>query len=381
MKIGIMTQPLRKNYGGILQAYALQKTLLNLGHESVIINRVDGYPSAKLLLWRLASLLKCVFLKYVFGNGNVKFINPLSNEYITDSRKAYDYSNLDDFIANNLKISSMKRTSRAVRSYLIKESLDCIVVGSDQVWREEYSPKITDYFGGFLSSNDDVKLVAYAASFGIDSIPISNEKQSVCSELLRHFSAISVREKSAKILLRDMWNIKSDVVLDPTLLLTKSDYESLINGYENGVVQIFSYMLDETEEKKHIVNRVSNLLGQDVVQTFLYPRNELGYAGKLTSMQEWLYNISKASFVVTDSYHGCLFSIIFNKPFLIIANNKRGIGRFETILTTLKLDHRLICSLDQVCESLLYERLDYKSVNTIIKSLRQKSLSFLKNSL
>jgi polysaccharide pyruvyl transferase WcaK-like protein len=264
---------------------------------------------------------------------------------------------------------------------LVKESLDYLIFGSDQIWREEYSPKITDYFGGFLSRNDNVKLIAYAASFGLDYIPISQEKQGICSDLLRHFSAISVRENSAKILLRDKWDVESDVVLDPTLLLTKSDYENLISGFENECVQIFSYLLDENEEKKQIVGRVSQLLGQDVVHTFLYPRDKLGRAGKLSSMQEWLYNISKASFVVTDSYHGCLFSIIFNKPFVIIANTERGIDRFETILTSLNLGHRLIYSLDQVCESLLYERLDYKSVNSIIKTLRQESISFLKNSL
>ena len=168
MKIAILTQPLGKNYGGILQAYALQQILQSLGHEAVIINRVDNYPSFKLLIWRFASFVKCFIAKYLKNDRSIRLISPLSLEYITDTRLVYDYSELNEFIYRNIIRTKEIRSSNKLRRYLLRNGYEAIVVGSDQVWREEYSPCITDFFGGFLQNNDRLKLIAYAASFGLD---------------------------------------------------------------------------------------------------------------------------------------------------------------------------------------------------------------------
>ena len=382
MKIAILTQPLGKNYGGILQAYALQQTLQGLGHEAVVINRVNNYPSSKLLIWRLASFLKCFVARYLKKNVSIRLISPLSLEYITDARLVYDYSELQDFICRNIVRTKEIRSSNKLRKYLLRNGYEAIVVGSDQVWREEYSPCITDFMGGFLRKNDQLRLIAYAASFGLDILPISSNKIVLCGQLLKRFKAISVRERSAINLLKDTWGVESRIVLDPTLLLDKVFYERLANGsITSSNSDIFCYLLDESPEKIQIIQKVSDVVGNNINQILLYPQDVNGSAGKLTSITQWIDSINKSQFVVTDSYHGCVFSIIFNKPFIVIANRKRGIDRFRTLLDIVHLTNRLIYTADELSEDLIEEEINYDTVNAIIKRYKYDSIDFLQNEL
>lgn len=382
MRIAILTQPLGKNYGGILQAYALQQVLKSMGHETTIINRVDNYPSTKLLMWRLASFVKCLISKYFKHNHYVRLISPFSLEYITDTRLVYDYSQLKKFIFEHIVLTKELRSSNRLRRYLLKNKFDLVVVGSDQVWREEYSPCISDYFGGFADTHDKLSFLSYAASFGQDTLPISEKKSSICGDLLRRFVAVSVRERSAVNILKKTWNIDSRLVLDPTLLLGRECYEGLIGGiYKGSLNGIFCYILDQAIEKKQIIRKVSKTLGKDVNQILLYPKNKRGDAGQLSSIEHWLYTISTSQFVVTDSYHGCVFSIIFNKPFIVIANRNRGIDRFTTLLDLVNLTHRMIYSVDELTDQLIKDVIDYDEVNTIICRNRLASLNFLKDAL
>lgn len=381
MKIAILTQPLGKNYGGILQAYALQNILIRLGHDSVIIDRQDNYPSFKLLLWRLASLVKCFIKKHIKKDPNVLVLNPVAVNYITDRRLAYDYTKIEHFVNDNLVRSKVIRTSSGIRRFLIYSNIDCVIVGSDQVWREDYSPCITDYFGGFLRSDDNIRLISYAASFGLETIPIAQNNQQVCNRLLRSFHSVSVREKTAVDLLYNGWGIDAKLVLDPTLLFEKSFYEKLIEGYIGKRISVFCYLLDDSIEKKRIIRKVSEVLQQEVEHILLYPKNNEGNAGRLESMLDWLYSISNSKYVVTDSYHGCVFAILFNKPFVVIANKKRGIDRFATLLDMLSLSHRMVSSVEQVTTLLFEEDIDYTRVNEILKQRRIESMDFLKRSL
>ena len=381
MKIAILTQPLGRNYGGILQAYALQQSLTTLGHEASIVKRVDNYPGLKLLVWRLASFIKCLINKYIRKNGFVAILNPFSEDYITDIRIRYDYSALEDFILNHISQTKTIRSSKALRKYLVKNNYQYIVVGSDQVWREEYSPCILDFFGGFLKSKDNLKLMSYAASFGLEEIPISNPNKDYCKTLLSRFTSVSVREESARNLLLQEWNLKANVVLDPTFLIGKTIYESLILNSHKSDLGVFAYILDDDFYKEQIVHQVAQELCLNVETIMLYPKDINGHAGKLASISDWLYNISNAKFVVTDSYHGCVFSIIFNKPFIVLANKKRGLDRFLTLLNLLDLTHRLVFSGEQISKDLLKENINYEKVNNIIEKERLFSINYLKCSL
>lgn len=382
MKIAILTQPLGKNYGGLLQAYALQQLLHNCGHDTVILNRVDNYPSCKLLIWRFASLFKCLLYKYVKKDPYIRIISPISLEYITDKRLLYDYSELDIFISEHIIQTKKIRRSSQLRKFLLNREYELVIVGSDQVWREDYSPCVTDYFGYFLKAKDKVRIISYAASLGQDTLLISENKKHLCGRLLKRFSAVSVRENSAVTIIRNAWGIKPKLVLDPTLLLNKVYYERLIKTQDRTDNNfIFSYILDEASEKMKIINEVSNILELNVKQILLYPHNEQGNAGKLTSMSKWLSSILDSQFVVTDSYHGCVFAIIFKKPFVLIANKNRGIDRFKTLLGMLHLTNRLVYSINDITETLVRESIDYDDVERIIIENRRDSIRFLKSAL
>lgn len=381
MRIAILTQPLGKNYGGILQAYALQQILLSLGYDTVVIDRQENYPSFKLMVWRIASVIKCIVSKYIRRDPNILIQSPISNNYITDKRLVYDYSELNDFVVQHIKRTNEIRTSSRIKRFLIKNNIHRVIVGSDQVWREEYSPCITDFFGSFLCSCEGIRIVSYAASFGLETIPISINKQPQCRALLNRFHSVSVRENSAVRLLQKEWNINAELVLDPTLLLERSMYENLIDKRRESKVGLFYYILDESNEKQQIANKISDMLNIDIEQISLYPRDDFGNAGKLSSISDWLYCVAHSKFILTDSYHGCVFSIIFNKPFIVIANRERGIDRFKTLLDSLALSHRLVYSSNQISEELLEENVNYVEVNRLLYSKIQESLDFLKKAL
>ena len=123
------------------------------------------------------------------------------------------------------------------------------------------------------------------------------------------------------------------------------------------------------------------MFARNTSYVFLYPKNDSGYAGRLESMSDWLCYISNSRYVVTDSYHGCVFSIIFNKPFIVLANHKRGIDRFTTLLDLVGLRNRMIHSREQLTKSLIEEQIDYSRVNNILNLRKIECLNYLKRSL
>lgn len=381
MKIGILTLPLGINYGGILQAWALQEVLQSMGHEVVILNRQYGYPSVKLFLQRSFSVLKCIVKRYILSDKDIIINNPLASYYRT---YYYDEEDMKKFIHDNFSVSPSLRTSKKLFRYVKENRVEAIVVGSDQVWRAEYSPYITDYFLDFLPKDYPMKRIAYAASFGGEECDIPLNLLPVCMKSLEFFDAVSVREEAGKSLLEKIFSRKASLVLDPTLLLRRQDYEKIMNR-ENDVQTggLIHYILDENEAKNQIVNDVAFSLGLSKRQLTISPRDAEGKLGKLDTISFWLNTIANANFVITDSFHGCVFSIIFNKPFIAIANKGRGISRFVTLLGQFGLLGQLIFSLDEYqCKKrqLLFD-IDYDSVNIKKKSLIRDARAFLMSSL
>ena len=227
MKIGVLTQPLRSNYGGILQAYALQQTLIRLGYNPIVLNRNFDYPSFRLFLLRCVSVVKCVFRKYALGKRNIRISNPLSTHYTIYKDEYYDNVELRRFTKHHIKRTCVLRSSKLLKLYVRFSGLCCFIVGSDQVWREAYSPCITDYFLHFLPKGKKYKKISYAASFGIKETDISKDKLALCAEDLKSFNAISVRERTGVDIVNTISGMNATLVLDPTLLLKAEDYSVL----------------------------------------------------------------------------------------------------------------------------------------------------------
>lgn len=367
MKIGILTLPLHTNYGGILQAYALQTVLERMGHNVVVFNYPKRY--SKPIYWKYPIrfikkyfLRKSVIVRYEYF---YKKMFPVLAGNIFDFRKRY----IKELVVENL-------------CDIEKYNLDCIVVGSDQVWRPCYFKQMwkTSFDNAFLafSKGWSIKRVAYAASLGVDFWEMSEEETKLCKDAVQMFDAVSVREKSGIDLLRDYLNRNAEFVLDPTLLLSKEEYEKLAQKAPQSKGNLFCYILDKTEDKNNLIE----LVKRDQRLNPFYLKNTL--ENRITdlkqdafpSVEEWIRGFMDAEFVVTDSFHACVFCIIFQKPFVAITNAERGISRLTSLLSIFHLEKNLIRNSSE------YDKeKDFSIPNEVenfLMEYKEKSLFFLR---
>lgn len=369
MKIGILTLPLHINYGGILQSYALQTVLERMEHEVYVIEK-EKQP---LTLHKYKMLL-------TYGKRIAKNIIgekvPIFFEQKYNKEQPIIRQNTDKFINKYIHIVKYKNFCD------IKESeYNAIVVGSDQVWRPRYFrvDKIENTFLEF-AENWNIKRIAYATSFGTDEWEYSTKQTSRCSELLKKFDAVSVREDSGVKLCKEHFGVEAQHVLDPTMLLEKEDYIKLLeaNNTPKSKGNLLCYFLDETDEKKELIKRVAEEKG-------LTPFNVKSKSDDINSpisdriqppLEQWLRGFYDAEFVVTDSFHACVFSIIFNKPFIIYGNKRRGLSRFASLLNMFNLKDLLITDISEY-KHINIKKIKWNDINEILKDYRKISFGFL----
>lgn len=378
MKIAILTQPLRTNYGGILQAYALQTVLQRRGHEVVVINReYQDYPSIKLLCLRVGAILKSLIRRYILGKREYIIMNPLSSLF----RTKWDGYIVQPFVKKKICQSPEIRNSESMRRYFARQKFDSYIVGSDQVWRPCYSPCITDFFLKSVPNDLNVRRIAYAASFGTSDWEFSEEDALECARLAKLFDKISVREKSGVNLCKVHLGVQAEHVLDPTMLLDAEDYIRLFENAKTPKSEsnLFCYVLDENKESERIINSLEHDgYKATYAKLFTTPTRENPKPCQL-SVEEWLRGIYDSELVVTDSFHACVFSIIFKKPFIALGNNVRGNARFDSLFETFNLQDRLISSYDkfEIRKEVLMDIFDTTRVECLLQELRKKSNLFL----
>lgn len=370
MKIAILTQPLGQNYGGIMQAYALQKVLRDFGHEVVTINR---WPDKRSVIVRLALPFKPLIYK-LLGRKPVRKLSADESKYI--------YMGMTDFVKKYINLSEVISSTTNLKSHYNKHGYDLVVVGSDQVWRPKYSPNIYNFFGDFLE--EDAKCISYGASFGVDVWEFEESQTRSCRELVKRFGAVSVRESSAVDLCQEKLGVQAQQVLDPTLLLGPEDYEKLLGDLEStGETGVLKYILDNSEQKTQLVQHAAKCLGIKIFSA--QPARHLSDQRaknidelKYPQVQQWVMSFRNAEFVVTDSFHGCVFSIIFNKPFLVVGNAERGLSRFNSLLQLFGLEDRLVSTAVDL-ENLKFNDndIDWGKVNHILNIERAKSMAFI----
>lgn len=372
MKIGILTQPLHRNYGGILQNWALQQVLIGMGHRPEMIFLSRGRHSrGGLLVMRCVSFVKSMVKRYLCGCKNV-YLNSVFSPQYNPTVPLYADAN---FVRHIHKTRPLGTDDMDIGKFVASRSYDAFIVGSDQVWREDYSPSITCYFLDFLSEGDKRPRVAYAASFGKSKDYISEKYLPVCRKLLRRFDAVSVREyEGLEILERDFGFFKGVKVLDPTLLLPMEKYRTLIKDEDRAHhPHIAAYILDPSEE---IQQCISSLGTQFHLPIKIFRGEHNGE--KMLSISQWLAEFEKAEFVMTDSFHGCVFSIIFQKPFICLGNKYRGMERFHSLLEPLGLSDRLVSAESF---SLPDSDINWQQVNEKLEQMRISSRQFLTEAL
>lgn len=372
-KIAILTQPLHDNYGGLLQAYAL-KTILedNSGVAVDIINRRRDTESfmfhfknfVKKILGKKAKLILTKKQKSVIS----EHTNYFANKYIKNITEAITTGEGLHKISNNYKL---------------------FFVGSDQCWRPSYSPQISNYYLDFLEENE-VKGVAYAASFGVDNWEYTPEQTKVCKQNISKFKAISVREDSGIGLCEKHLDAPAMHVVDPTMLLTKEEYIALIEQEKEPVIngELMHYVLDSNNDKEALINSIASFYDYKIfschqkkkvskenlnnIEDCVFPR-----------VTKWLNGFHTAKFIITDSFHGTVFSILFNKPFLVVANSKRGKARFDSLLKMFNLQDRLLVDINDINNLKIEDvkPINWGGVNAILEDKKLFSLDFIKSNL
>lgn len=361
MRIGILTHPLRTNCGGILQNYALQTIIRQMGHDVETIDRHNDIT----FCYRILSWCSRIFRKYILRH------KVSTDFYLVKTRKQFlkEDEKFVTFIKKYIKLSPYIKCNKD----LVKINnfhYDVVVVGSDQVWLNLYLP------WSFLEFADkNIRRISYAASFGRSELNYTKSQLECAKQGLRLFYAISVREDSGIDICKEKFNVDATHVLDPTMLLDMEDYIKLCKDVPPISTKPFllSYILDNNEDKKKYVNKVAEVYGLKVVNY---------YDIETISVERWISLFRDCSYVITDSFHGTVFSIIFNKQFVSISNFSRGNARFDSLLKMYNLKSRLADeSRLEAFDINIQNNVDYSKVNCIREELKQKSLLFLENAL
>lgn len=371
MKIGILTQPLHNNYGGLLQNYALQQVLKGMGHE---VETVDWFPKKpgvlKEWLWQKKEMLLSLMLKdrefprYQLTNEEEavigRYTQHFTSRYITVCPQKAD--RIEDFYAIDTEYK-----------------YDAYVVGSDQVWRPSYNVFQKAMFLDFVTRKD-VKRIAYAASFGTSRWEFTPTMTEICAQLAKKFDLVTVREKSGVDLCRVYLGVNAQQVIDPTMLLRKEDYENLVleENEPKSDGTLFYYILDPTIEKKNFIEKYAGEHGMNpyTIMPKCQAENRTRKDVKrhiedciFPSVTSWLRGFMDAKTVIVDSFHGAVFSIIFNKPFWVIDNNKRGNARFDSLFKLLGLEDRMVDTMNDFYSN---KPIDWQRVNYILETKRNE---------
>lgn len=378
MKIGILTQPLHTNYGGLLQCWALQHVLLAMGHDAWVVRRVKN--SHSFFFWARIRLRNVVCK--LFGRPKLVWLSRKDEAAISQQTRPF----IDRYITPRTELIY---STHALRNDFERQRYDAYIVGSDQVWRPRYSPCQPNYFLDFLPQDSRVKRIAYAASFGTEQWEFSSRLTSQCATLARRFNAVSVREANGVRLCGEHLGIQSVQALDPTLLLTPGEYERLVHEQDEPTSPgtLFCYLLDRNPGTKLFKQDLEHELGLTAFEIMpqaigmrnpdaplkdrIYPR-----------VTQWLRAFMDAQCVLTDSFHGCAFAILFNRPFVVIGNQRRGQARFHSLLSTFGLEERLVLTekADDIT-ACMKRPIDWADVNLRLKEWRTYSMDFLRNAL
>lgn len=353
MKIALLNLPFDSNFGGNLQRYALITILKREGYDIEHINLRINYqlPFYKIPFSYTKRLLKKLFLK---DKRPILLEQYYRKKSLERNKKAESF--YQKYIPHTLEITRKKDLYKLPH-------YDAYIVGSDQVWRKAMTKQfgLSTFFFDFIKDNSAIK-IAYGASLGSDKNELSLKEIKYLGKLYKHFKAISVRENSAMQLFKEyQWNIPQAVqVLDPTLLLSKEDYINLIKAGKTDTCpgNLFCYILDNNKEKE---KKIQEIAKQKNLEPFKIQLN-----GN-SSIEQWLQSFQDAQHIITDSYHGLVFSIIFNKPFTLIKNEKRGNARFDSLFKILDIPTN--------------ENIDWTKININIQKEREKAIRFINAAL
>lgn len=328
-----------------MQNWALQRVMIKEGYDPITID----YLPRQSWIRHILSLIRFSLLKIAGKKSKMP---------IREGKRTAEF---ERFISQNINKTKLCHSynARIVTDY----DIDIVCIGSDQVWRPSYNGyTLYDMYGRF---SYPTPTFAYAASFGGDSWEYNKFQTMRCQKLVKKLKGVSVREKSAINICRDYLKSKATFVLDPTLLIDHEEYDLLIQSIPVSKGDyVLAYILDNNDEKQSIITQISNKLNLELHHISIYDK-------KNYSVEEWLREFRDARYVITDSFHGLVFSIIFKKNFKLLSNRHRGTSRFKSLLETCGLEYKLQEDKD-------ITQIDWRRVEENINRYREESYNYLR---
>ncbi len=339
--VGIIGWWLNANYGGVMTYYALNRVINDMG-LSVLMIRHIRWPSEE---------------------------NPDRSSVV------YRFADKHYNISQNYHKDKL---------YCLNDRVKTFVSGSDQMfnpWLWTWSGK--EYFFSFAEINHNI--VSYASSFG-NSYDVNNQHHIEISYLLHRFSSVSVREDYGVDICRDAFGIEAQHVVDPVFLCNPKYYDEL--AQESQMTKegsyVLNFILDPDEDKRRILPQIAEQVGMNFKSVVNLDKHEenaekLGLPNTLhgISVEDWLRCYKDADYVITDSFHGTCFSILFRKKFITIANHSRGAKRMEVLLNMAGLSDRMVNDVNDISSDLLMQSIDYDAVFARIAPIVEESRKWL----
>ncbi len=383
--VGLAIVTYGTNYGTYLQAYATQYIVNKLGFNTEVIN-IESVKK------EVSKARKKYFIKQIFNLPELKSyanvikgmvfekINKKYRKYIQNRKQKFDNFRKENFIFSKV-CESWKGLSCLCNNY------SHVLVGSDQLWRP------ANIAGNFYTLNfvpDHIKKVAYATSFGLGQVRKNQEKS--VKNFLNRIECLSVREESGAKIVENLTGRKIPVVCDPTMLLTKDEWGQLSGN--NKIIEgkyILTYLLGDNKQHREFIKKLAQETGCKIVSLL----HIAGYISKDKNFGdvlpkdigpfEFLNLIKNAEYVCTDSFHGCVFTSIFNRKLFAFKRFSKTSkmstnSRIYTLLSGLNIEDCLIEGHEDVAKCLQLN-IDYDQLNTKICEKRENSLDYLKNSL
>lgn len=372
MKIGIITFSRAKNFGAVLQAYALCSFLEKEGHDVRLIDYITERCAAShpdfvekrtnnSRFWKKNKLLKALWKKL----------------YLQKEIDAHEH--FFRFLQGRIQMTDCFYNNEELKENC--PQFDIYMTGSDQVWNTDFTwnHKIDlPYFLDFVP--DEKRRISYASSFGRDSLREETVKDIYTH--LKRYHAISVREDSAKKLIETM-GLAAENVIDPTFLCDTKDWISLCRPLKCNKDFLLIFLIQPNKNLVKIAHKIADEKKMDlvVIVSSRINQKKLLCGAIIPEVDEWISYFKDASFVITDSFHATAFSIQFHKPFIVDATAQYN-TRISSILSQLSLEQRSLKEWDRVgAEELFNTPIDYETVESFLTELKADSKNWIRNYL
>lgn len=352
-KVGILTINDNNNIGNRLQNYATQEFLKELGFEAETIQNYIYYTKFYKIKFVLRRMLRSILDHKKFKKENI-FLE-FNKNYVNISKTIISYRHIPK---------------------KINEKYDFFVTGSDQVWNPNFE-RMSDV--DFLTFADKEKRISMSASFGISSIP--DDLKEYYRKRLQEFKRISVREENGKEIVEELTNRKDVVVLlDPTMLVSADKWNNVMKKPKNwdklkNKKYIFNFFLGKQSDKiKLEIEKIAKENNCEIIN--IRDENDMFY---LSGPSEFLYLIYNAFFICTNSFHASVFSILFNKPFVVFDRDHSKCkmnSRIDTLLKKFNVEDRWWDG--EIKEEQL--NVNYK-INDVLENERKKAKLFIEESM